>query len=339
MKHLLYIFLTAALLSGVSGCSVFNNPATQTKVNASGSTDKNKENKSAKNKNTTGNAGKKTSSKKITAKPVADKTPQKTQTPATKRVVRETREPAPEKKSDVLPKRLSTDVMDLAGEWYINNVSGQEIKGDNRPYLFFEPEKGRFYGSNGCNVLNGNLIADSTKNIRFTDVAASLRSCDSSTTTEYLINNAIADVTNFAIATTGDESLLNLRSKHGRNLIVLRRHNLGFANGAWTITSINGTEVNNPDLKFIIDIPERKLHGFAGCNVINGHIFVNPDRNNSIEFHNLSATRATCPDIAVESDILISLEEVETCHLLPNGTLVLRDSDGNDKITLKPLDL
>jgi len=335
------LFISASMLLCTESCSVFNNPAAQSQTASKSSQNKEKAEKTGKTKQTRNSKG------KVTAKPVKSTTPNKSS--ATKKVTAKPNTNIADKKP-VIPDKsysaarpvakkksvISAEINELSGEWVIQKVSGQTIKGDNRPYIFFEPEKMQFYGSNGCNIINGYIVSNNTKELAFTDVATSMRTCGQSTKTEFLINNAIADVTNFEIKTTGDESLLNLYSKNGRTLIALSRHNISYVNGAWVVKSINGTDIDNDRLKFIIDLPERKIHGFAGCNIINGKIFTDPDKINSIQFQDITSTRMACPDSSTESNLLIALEEVESCHLMDDNTVVLSTKSGVTKITLEP---
>ena len=49
----------------------------------------------------------------------------------------------------------------LNGEWIIVSAGGKSIETiDEMPYLTFEKSTGKFYASNGCNVLNGTFTLD-----------------------------------------------------------------------------------------------------------------------------------------------------------------------------------
>ena len=341
MKNLIKYLLISLTAISLSACSVFNNPATSSSSNSKAQeTEKIKPEKKKKDKNKASDKKKKTVQAKPVSKPTSNNKAKPAKLPEKEAV--NTNGPASKVQSASVasPKSVTTASgnKELQGEWLIQMVSGQKVKGDDRPYIFFDVNKNVFYGNNGCNVLNGALVFTGTNGVRFDNVAVSMRMCQPASSTEYLINNAMTDVAQFAIETTGDESLLNLRTKEGRTLIVLRRHNLAYANGAWMVKSINSEPVNNPELKFVIDIPERKIHGYGGCNIINGKIFIDPDKSNSIQFQNLNSTRMTCPDAATESRLLIVLEEVVSCHRLPDGTLVFRSADGLDKVTLTPIE-
>lgn len=347
MKKLIKYLLISLTTISLSACSVFNNPATSSsstakvqKTEAKGNNEKTKSEKKKKDKNKTSDK----KNKAVQAKPVSKPTSKNKVKPSElpeKEPVNNTKSESGNKASSAASQKHqspASGLKELQGEWLIQVVSGQKVKGDDRPYIFFDINKNVFYGNNGCNVINGALVFSGTNGVKFENVAVSMRLCQPASPTEFLINNAMADVAQFAIETTGDESLLNLRTKGGRTLIVLRRHNLSFANGAWQVKTINSEPADNPELKFVIDIPERKIHGYGGCNIINGKIFIDPDKSNSIQFQNLNSTRMTCPDAATESKLLIALEETISCHCLPDGTLVLRGADGLAKVTLIPIE-
>ena len=117
----------------------------------------------------------------------------------------------------------------------------------------------------------------------------------------------------------------------------LRKHNLDFLNGAWRVSHINGEVCRIQDMQLLIDIPERRLHGNTGCNVLNGELSEDPDKVSSIQFQNIVTTRAACPDQAVETALLIALEEVETARRGHDKTAVLIDKNGRTLLVLTPV--
>lgn len=324
------------MLASASSCSVFKNPVSGQKP-ATEKVDKTKKvqakakKDSSKKKKTTAVAADK-KSEKASSKKANDKKSKNN----SKVVVAAKKDTASVKPEVVLG---STDVKAIQGEWFIRNVNGQDISGDNRPYLFFDTKALRFYGSNGCNILNGDFISTSQNELTLLNVATSMRSCEKSTTLEYLINNALVDIHSYKIKSNGDESTLYLISKGGRTLMTLCRHNIGYVNGAWNVKSINGEEIDNEKIRFIIDVNEHRIHGYAGCNLINGEIFVDPDKGNSIQFQNIKSQGQTCPDIAVESNLLVALEEIEHCSVNNEGDLILTSNDGNAVIVLSPIEI
>ena len=222
----------------------------------------------------------------------------------------------------------------LNGEWTIQEVNGEKVSGDERPYINFESASGRFYGSNGCNIINGDFIVKAGNKIEFANLISTMKMCENAPF-EMLINTGIAQATSFTLDKKGNESYLELKSNSKSTpLLVLRRHNLDFLNGAWRVITIDGHRVTAANMKFVIDINELSIHGNAGCNIMNGQVIIDPDSPNSIQFGNLITTRMMCPDQQQETEFLVALEEVTNCVNLGNGRVELRDRAGNEKIVI-----
>lgn len=225
----------------------------------------------------------------------------------------------------------------LDGEWTFMTVGGDKLTGDDRPYLYFEKATGRFYGSNTCNVLNGNYKAEADGSISFSDVISTLRLCDNAPY-EIVINRALDSATAYSIENKGTDSQLSLIDADGKTLLTLNRHNTDFLNGAWKVVKIEGTELTNDNMRFVIDIPEHKIHGNAGCNIMNGSIFVDPDKANSIQFQNIITTRMMCPDIKQETALLVALEEVVSGYRYGDSGVALCNNAGKTLVVLERID-
>lgn len=225
----------------------------------------------------------------------------------------------------------------LEGEWTFQTVGGDKLTGDERPYLYFENATGRFYGSNTCNVLNGSFKAGTDGSISFTDIISTLRFCDNAPY-ETAITKALDSATAYRIENEGTDSQLALLDDDGKTLLTLNRHNTDFLNGAWKVVKIEGTELTNDNMRFVIDIPEHKLHGNAGCNIMNGSIFVDPDKANSIQFQNIITTRMMCPDIKQETALLVALEEVVSGYRYGDSGVALCNNAGKTLVILERID-
>ena len=151
---------------------------------------------------------------------------------------------------------------------------------------------------------------------------------------EQAINLALDATQSFDITKKGHEYYLELRDNHGNNLMTLRKHNMDFLNGNWQITSVNGKAVSGDDATLFIDINELKVHGNTGCNLLNGSLFINPDKSNAIDFSNLASTRMMCPNMEQESAILLALEETVTAIQGSKNNVMLLNSAGKELMTL-----
>lgn len=226
---------------------------------------------------------------------------------------------------------------ELHGEWILYELRGSIVGGEERPYIDIDLSAGRFYGSNGCNVINGNVKADS-HDIVFSDLISSRRMCEN-VPDEYMINTTLTAVRSYVVRYKEHDCYLDLADATGRKVIVLRRHNMEFLNGAWRVTAIDSERNRNEGVELVIDIPEGRIHGNTGCNILNGSLFIDPDRSNSIQFMEISTTRAACPDGAVETAFLVALEEVVSAYAEGTSAVVMVDSRGHEVLRLLRLDL
>lgn len=228
----------------------------------------------------------------------------------------------------------------LYGEWSAFDVNGTPVTGDDRPYVIFDKSSDnpfivKCYANNGCNSLNGTLSVTPGGKMKATsDFASTMRMCPDAKY-EMGFNIALNYVTNYKLEQVGSEYLLYLNDDTGKTLMVLRKAEAGFLNGVWRVARINNKEIAaDKELDLVIDIAGLSIHGNAGCNVVNGKIFIDQAKQNSLQFKDLNTTRMTCPDIQLEQQFLLALEEVETVVPGKNESALLKDSTGKVVITL-----
>lgn len=233
--------------------------------------------------------------------------------------------------------RLSERV--LEGEWNIYEVNGKRVSAsEESPYVNFEIGADRFYAFNGCNVINGDFVVKPGQLIEFTNALCTQRYCPDMDY-EYAITQAINSVRSYSLEKRGQEFYLHLHDKSHLTVLTLRKHNLDFLNGAWRVTQINDMVCMDSEMLLLIDIPEGKLHGNTGCNVINGVLSEDPDKVSSIQFQNIVSTQAACEDQARETALVIALEEVETARRGHDRGAVLLDKNGKTLLVLVPAKL
>lgn len=218
------------------------------------------------------------------------------------------------------------DDFTIEGEWTIYSVRGNKVTGEERPYITFDLRAKRFYGSNGCNIINGNLTMQAKGELILDNIISTMRMCQDAPF-EYLINLAVSDVKRYSARQEGPITFLDLKGADGRTLLVLRRHNMDFLNGAWRITDLNSTPVAGIEASMTINIPDLKIHGNTGCNIFNGELFIDPDKINSMQFMNLATTMKLCPQESRETEFLLGLESVETARKTGPDTIAMFDAD------------
>lgn len=224
---------------------------------------------------------------------------------------------------------------ELEGEWSITEVLGKEVvvNGEDHPKLTLTPEPSgmlEVIGFNGCNYLNGKWNIRENHIIPAGELISSLKACHDAPY-EFMVNQALGQAENYKVT---EPNHVVLYSASGTPVMTLRKRGLAFLNGSWRVTAIDGSPVK-AKIYIVLDIDEQKVHGNAGCNLLNGEIVVNLDKGDGIEFRNLITTRMTCPDIAAERQFLLALENVDTAAKgADDNTATLKDSSSKEVISL-----
>lgn len=226
----------------------------------------------------------------------------------------------------------------IEGEWTIYSVRGNIVTGEERPYVCFDLPANRVYGSNGCNIINADLSVTAPSTIGIDNMVTTMKTC-ADAPFEYLINLALADVKSYSARQEGPDTYLDLKAQNGSTLITLRRHNMEFLNGPWAITSLNSTamppEGSEEAASIVVDIPQLRIHGNTGCNIFNGNLFIDPDKERSMQFTDIITTRMACAPDSRETELLLALEAVESARQTGKDTVTLYDVEGNAIMTLK----
>ena len=91
--------------------------------------------------------------------------------------------------------------------------------------------------------------------------------------------------------------------------------------------SRSNTLEKQPFIEF--NISEKRLHGNAGCNIINGGFQVDKVNPMSISFPQVISTMMACPDMEVESRVLKALNSAQSFGKLSGGGMGLYDANDN----------
>ncbi len=76
----------------------------------------------------------------------------------------------------------------------------------------------------------------------------------------------------------------------------------GDLSGRWDIVSLDGKEIKTDREAFLeFDVEKKRIHGNAGCNVINSVYEVNKTKNMEIVFKPAQMTMMACPDMEAEN--------------------------------------
>ncbi len=223
------------------------------------------------------------------------------------------------------------------GQWTVASVGDVTIDAeDDAPYVAFD-NAGRFYASDGCNIINGDYALRSDGVLSLANTLSTMKYCP-----EVEYSPAIAAILNGSTRITADcrrigqETYLYLKNERGNTVMTLRRHNMEFLNGNWQVTSVDGKKIDDEEANIFIDIAELKVHGNTGCNFFNGELYIDPQRSNAIDFSNMGVTRMACPKQDQERAMLVALEETASAVAGKNGdTVLLFNKTGRELLTLK----
>ena len=228
----------------------------------------------------------------------------------------------------------------LTGHWYIKSVGNIHLQGiddEEWPFVEFVPSEARFYGQDGCNVINGSYRVEGTHGLELSQVATSMRLCPDDSLA-YPIARAIDATRAFNLSNgTDGTSVLTFLDGAQKPVMTLRKSDIDFLNGAWQVTAINGKEIHVEAARLVFDVDANTVSGNAGCNRLRGDITRNPQVSAALQLTNLATTRMTCPDIQTESSLLIALEEVTTARQKGPKAVELLDAAGHPVVTLRRL--
>ena len=228
----------------------------------------------------------------------------------------------------------------ISGKWYVRSVGTMTLSGiedDEWPYLDFVASESRFYGSDGCNILNGEYRVSGAQTLELSNLASTLRLCQSDSLS-YPMQTAINSVGSFVITKAKDGStLLTLKNSNDNIVMTLSKSDIDFLNGAWQVVAVNGKSIDVPEARLIFDVIDGHITGNASCNSLRGDISRNPRVENSLQISNISTTRKACPNLSIESALLIALEEVVTAKVDGKDHVKLLDAAGKTSVRLKRL--
>ncbi|MBD5213780.1 MAG: META domain-containing protein [Bacteroidales bacterium] len=223
----------------------------------------------------------------------------------------------------------------LNGEWMFDNAYGKVVPGeDDRPSIYFDAVKKRFYSYNGCNYINGDYVIDGSDRLRFDDLVSTQEYCaDKPESAE--LSALIKQTRYFKLTTLRKEEYIELMNEQHRKIGTLHRHCLESLNGMWEVAEIRGQKIGRDVAPtIVIDLPEKRVHGHSGCNLFTGSIYQDPDKELSVQFQGMRVPKSKCSNIGIQTSLLVALEQVEQAHLDGDLRAVLCDEEGNPLVVL-----
>lgn len=227
----------------------------------------------------------------------------------------------------------------IAGEWTIIKVGKNTVQiTDEMPYVNFDKADGRFYASDGCNIINGSFTITKEYTLYLDNVLSTMRLCpeiEDGSAISAALSGAQPLKVEFEKVDSDDVTLMTLINPQGKVLLTLRRSDMNFLNGEWQVVRIGSTSYDNPDINLFFDLPALKVHGNTGCNFFNGDIYIDPTVGASLNFGRMGVTRMACPDSGTETAMLVALEQVCSARPSAGNTVLLNDASGTTLIVLK----
>ncbi|MBR6539363.1 MAG: META domain-containing protein [Bacteroides sp.] len=230
----------------------------------------------------------------------------------------------------------------LDGEWNIIEINGEVVvpaPGQTFPFIAFNAKTGEVYGNAGCNSMTGSINKNAKAGtIDLSALGATSRMCEDMKTEQQVLQ-ALAKVKKYN--QLNDENMA-LTGSSKKDVIVLQKKqpkvNWDDLSGKWMITQAQGKEVpqgmeNQPFLEF--NLIDNKLHGNAGCNIVNASLIHDEANPSSLKFHSLIHTMMMCPDMEVEDSVIKSLNATASFGALADGAVGLYDTENNLVLVMK----
>lgn len=227
-------------------------------------------------------------------------------------------------------------VSDLGGEWNIIEINGTAVvpaPGQSFPYVAFETNTGRVYGNSGCNRLMGSFDTNAKPGELTLGQVGSTRMMCPDMTLEKNVLSALSQVKKYTKLVDGQLALCGKSLKRPILVLKPRKPDVSVTDlgGRWKITQAGGEAIpdgmeKQPFLE--LNVAEKKVHGNAGCNVINGAFVTDENNASAISFPNLISTLMACPDMEVEGRVTKALFEVKTFARLAEGGIGFYNAAG-----------
>ncbi len=224
----------------------------------------------------------------------------------------------------------------LGGEWNIIEINGSAVvpaPNQEFPFIGFDTKNGKVYGNSGCNRLMGAFDVNAKSGQIDLGALGSTRMACPDMTVEQNVLAALGQVKKYK--KVGKENMALCNSSN-RPVIVLQKKEaavgLSDLNGKWKISEAGGEAIpsgmeKQPFIEF--NVAEKRLHGNAGCNIINGSFDADDTNPTAIAFQRVISTMMACPDMEVEGKVMKALGEVKSFGKLAGGGIGFYDADNN----------
>ena len=167
-----------------------------------------------------------------------------------------------------------------------------------------------------------------TKQLHFGHIVTTMRYCAGENISETQINMALNTTASYSWERNGSRYSITLYSSEGNPIMTLVHQEYDFLNGTWAVERLGDKKVDNDEMKLVFDIAEMKVHGNTGCNILNGALVTDMLEADAISFQNMATTRRMCPDIQLETELLVALEATSRVKPVNANTVNFLDNKG-----------
>ena len=232
--------------------------------------------------------------------------------------------------------RSSKEALSLSsmnGEWNIIEINGSAVvpgQGQQLPFIGFDTTTGKVYGYSGCNRIIGSVDVNAKPGTIDLGALGSTRMACPDMTLEQNVLGALAQVKGYKKMGKENMALCNASN---RPVVILAKKaadvKVADLQGEWKITDGEAVPTGMEKQPFIaFDVKEQRVHGNAGCNLINGGFKTEEGNALSISFPGMASTMMACPDMETEGKIMGALNEVKSFGKLAGGGIGLYDANG-----------
>lgn len=228
----------------------------------------------------------------------------------------------------------------LDGEWNIIEIDGTAVvpaPDQPFPFIAFDVRNGKVSGNAGCNRITGSFDTGTKPGIIDLGTLGTTRMMCPDMVVERNVLAALSKVKKYR--KLGEENLALCTSSRRPVVVLQRKKPLALADlaGRWVIREVNGEALpdsmeNRPFLEF--DTVEKRVHGNAGCNVVNGGFRTDDTQPTAVAFPQFITTMMACPDMEIERQILDALNGVRFFDKAGDTTLSLCDADRKTLVVL-----
>ncbi len=213
----------------------------------------------------------------------------------------------------------------LNGEWNIVEIKGTPVKvttDQEAPFIGFDTKSGRMFGYSGCNRMMASFDINTQPGKLELGAVGSTRMACPDLTLEQNILAALGEVKEFK---KDKDERIALCDASDKTVLVLEKvppFAVDALQGKWAITQVSGEAVpsgmeNQPFIEF--DIKAGRIHGNAGCNVMNGEFKTDANDPAVITFPGVITTMMACPDMEIEGKILNAVNNVQSFAKVAGG--------------------